>query len=109
MLAERLGRRWVRVELIGEYIQGAFCRFQSNTGAERKVAQKNKSPENYYRIPHPGILWNNEPDEPLAADGGKKRPVTLKTAHETRLGKAVAGRQMALRIAAKAPGDPDET
>jgi hypothetical protein len=35
--------------------------------------------DNYYRIPRPGLLWNGTDGELLPADGGKKRPVSVKT------------------------------
>lgn len=28
----------------------------------------------YYKIPRPGLLWNDEMEAPLPEDGGRKRP-----------------------------------
>jgi site-specific DNA-methyltransferase (cytosine-N4-specific) len=64
--AEKLERRWVCVELEKEYLEGGKLRFPVKT-LDRKTPT--------YNISHPGALWNGVDDEePLPADGGKKRP-----------------------------------
>lgn len=71
-VAERLKRKWVCAELVDSYLKGALGRF--------KVAPKlivPKVEDGYYRVPHPGLLWNGE-DQPIPADGGKKRPAKAK-------------------------------
>ena len=74
-VAERLGRQWMCVEIVDEYLRGAKGRFVA-----RDSPTKAKSPkrEAYYRIPHPGLLWE-ESDRidtaPLPSDGGRFRPV----------------------------------
>ena len=73
-VSERLGRRWICAELVEEYLAGALGRFQKSASGEA-VAKLSKEEDeaNYYRIPRPGILWNERPDEPLQVDGGKVR------------------------------------
>jgi site-specific DNA-methyltransferase (cytosine-N4-specific) len=67
-VAERLKRKWVCAELVEAYLKGAVGRFKT----EPKLIIP-KAEDGYYRIPHPGLLWNGE-DQPIPADGGKKRP-----------------------------------
>jgi site-specific DNA-methyltransferase (cytosine-N4-specific) len=107
-VAERLGRRWVCVELLKEYLDGALCRFSPNNGAGRKAPQKSKQQNIYYRIPNPGILWNGGPDEPLSPDGGRKRPATVKTRRQTRTGFSAPGEQTVLPMAAAGPRNSDD-
>jgi DNA modification methylase len=103
-VAERLDRKWVCCELREDYLEGALGRFErepvasvaetgkavngSSSGNGKNGAGKatgGKSSLNgdggiYYRVPHPGILWNGAHGAPLAADGGAKRQLngTLK-------------------------------
>lgn len=72
-VAERLQRKWVCAELAQSYLDGAVGRFK---GPAKQLAPKGE--DGYYRVPHPGILWNGEGD-PIPADGGKKRPITTKS------------------------------
>lgn len=76
-VCERLGRRWVCVEIVEEYLDGAKGRF-----VRPPTPRTPKDPDladNYYRVPRPDILWDGLPTEPLAADGGRKRPTVAKT------------------------------
>lgn len=73
-VAERLGRKWVCSELVKEYLDGALGRFKERS--ELKSQPVPKIAEGYYRISHPGVLWNGD-TEPLPRDGGKKRPKNL--------------------------------
>jgi site-specific DNA-methyltransferase (cytosine-N4-specific) len=73
-VAERLGRKWVCSELVESYLKGAVGRFAG------KVETKQPVPtiaNGYYRVPHPGLLWNGD-GQPIPADGGKKRPPKAK-------------------------------
>lgn len=64
--SEKLERRWVCVELEKEYIEGGKLRFPVKQ-LDRKTPT--------YSLSHPGALWNSVDDEePLPADGGRKRP-----------------------------------
>lgn len=76
-VAERLERKWVCSELLKEYLTGALGRFQQDaTAAEQqaKLLRDEDEESNYYRLPHPGILWNGEHGDTLPEDGGKRRP-----------------------------------
>lgn len=67
-VCERLGRKWLCIDMCEEYLMGAIGRFnESNNG-------KKTDPETYYKVPRPGLLWNGEEDETLPDDGGIKRP-----------------------------------
>lgn len=82
-VAERLGRKWICVELAEEYLHGAKGRFEDSgqnclwesSGVVPGTAKDTRrTGEGYYRIPHPGLLWDENEPEPLAKDGGRKRP-----------------------------------
>jgi site-specific DNA-methyltransferase (cytosine-N4-specific) len=76
-VGERLERKWVCSDLMEEYLIGALGRFkQESTAAEQqpKLQRAENEDSNYYRLPHPGILWNGEHSETLPADGGRTRP-----------------------------------
>lgn len=80
-VGERLGRKWVCSELMEEYLIGALGRFeQASTAAGQQPRSQRAEDEdsNYYRLPHPGILWNGEHGETLPADGGRMRPGSRK-------------------------------
>ena len=69
-VSERLQRRWLCIELEKNYLDGAKGRFE-------KVPERNSqhlSGDDFYRIPRPGLLWNNGEVSPLPSDGGKQRP-----------------------------------
>jgi site-specific DNA-methyltransferase (cytosine-N4-specific) len=68
-VAERLGRRWVCCELVEEYLEGALGRFAPHDIERSSVTREPV----YYRVPHPGALWNGAEEAPLPADGGKER------------------------------------
>ncbi|MDI7268101.1 MAG: site-specific DNA-methyltransferase [Myxococcota bacterium] len=102
-VCERLGRKWVCVDTVDEYLRGALGRFQNGqtangtkTGGQRRRNGANvpeqqalapglvdipssrgrASPvgnDTYYRVPPPGLMWSSLEDEPLPADGGQKR------------------------------------
>mgnify|MGYP000639836785 CR=1 FL=1 len=68
-VCERLGRRWICIELVEEYLKGAIARFMPRkTENEKKVAAP------VYRIYHPAAGWGHPDNPPLPSDGGKKRP-----------------------------------
>ena len=81
-VAERLERKWVCVELVESYLQGAKGRFVQSgklplADVTRTAKAVKKSENGYYRIPHPGLLWNGSDTNPLAQDGGKQRPKSI--------------------------------
>ena len=88
-VAERLGRRWVCIELIEAYLQGALCRFPPHGTGVAKPPHKLDDTKNYYRVPRLGLLWNGTEGDPLPSDGGKKRPASVKTAMGSRKSKAL--------------------
>lgn len=71
-VCERLQRRWECIEVTNSYCEAALGRFVQDP-AEAAVQKPKDHPSNYYRIPHPGILWNGDLEEPLPEDGGRKR------------------------------------
>lgn len=71
---ERLNRSWTCVELVESYLEGAAARFEDPTDSSSPPAASD--PRNYYRIGRPDILWNGDPEPPLAEDGGRHRRVT---------------------------------
>jgi site-specific DNA-methyltransferase (cytosine-N4-specific) len=77
-VAERLGRKWVCVEVVESYLHGAKGRF-GQVAEMQKPRSPKKDADGYYRIPHPGLLWNGraeDEEEPLAKDGGRRRATT---------------------------------
>lgn len=75
-VAERLGRKWVCAELVEAYLEGAKGRFVQPAQPPKLKATRNDD-DGYYRIPHPGLLWNGgdeRKNKPLPEDGGKQRP-----------------------------------
>ena len=73
-VAERLGRRWICVELEEEYLRGAKARFEESDQPCGKERGARKAGEGYYRVAHPGLLWDETDPDPLPEDGGRKRP-----------------------------------
>lgn len=85
-VAERLKRKWVCAELIESYLEGALGRFVEHEAPETPKPQK-KDDETYYRVPHPGILWNGHDERetaPLPEDGGKNRPENMRKKSESK-------------------------
>lgn len=69
-VAEKLNRRWICIDAVDEYLEGAIGRFD-----EENFKTNNSQGEVYYRIPRPGLLWNDQEDEErLPEDGGRTRP-----------------------------------
>ena len=52
-VSERLGRKWICVELVESYLDGAKGRFEG-WKENRKPRTNGKEGDTYYRIPHPG-------------------------------------------------------
>jgi DNA modification methylase len=97
-VCERLNRKWMCIELEEDYVKGAagrFIAFPNGTSRRRSqpsiqeedqgqlLAKSDEVPSavsdnSYYKLPHPGILWNGVTDAPLQADGGRTRPNGLK-------------------------------
>lgn len=73
-VAERLKRNWVCVEVNEEYLLGAIGRFAVTVEGDESKKVSKKPDNRYYRIPHPGLLWDEKREEPLPEDGGRFRP-----------------------------------
>ena len=73
-VCERTQRRWVCIELLQDYCEAAQGRFVRDPKQTAKPVTNPDTPSNYYRIPRPGILWNEETGPALLEDGGKRRP-----------------------------------
>ncbi len=76
-VAERLDRKWICADLVESYLEGAMGRFKRPS---ESTTSKNGD-AGYYRIPHPGLLWNGDNEHkgaPLPEDGGRQRPVHMK-------------------------------
>ncbi len=81
-VAERLKRKWVCCDLVKDYLQGALARFErSGMDATYKqkfiLSEQKQNGNNYYRVNHPGSLWNSNAEECLQDDGGQSRPPSV--------------------------------
>lgn len=70
-VCERLGRTWICGEIVEEYLEGALARFRVENAASN---QRKTSRSSHYRLPRPGLLWDNDTNRPLPKDGGRSRP-----------------------------------
>ncbi|HEX4086932.1 MAG TPA: site-specific DNA-methyltransferase [Chthoniobacteraceae bacterium] len=66
-VSERLGRKWICVEQVEEYLRGAVGRFCDAARDESKAKVSNVA----YKVLHPGGLWDLPEGVPLRKDGGK--------------------------------------
>lgn len=85
-VAERLKRKWMCVELSKEYCEAARGRFVRPAEESTKNPGNPEVPEderNYYKVARPGVLWNDQADEPLDQEGGKQRLKTPKAEVKT--------------------------
>lgn len=76
-VAERLGRAWLCIELVEDYLLGARGRFTRHAPAQidTKLLREDED-ATYYRIPHPGILRNGSDGSRLRDDGGNTRELS---------------------------------
>jgi len=76
-VSERLGRKWLCVEIVEDYLEGALGRFERKARPEQEsFFRAGASHEQVsYKIFHPAILWNGRKEEPLPEDGGRKRAI----------------------------------
>jgi DNA modification methylase len=72
-VAERLKRKWICSELFEEYLEGAKGRFEQSGAKVTPIRSGGDNGEGYYKIPHPGLLWNGNDSTVLSDDGGQKR------------------------------------
>ena len=71
-VCERIGRRWVCIELLEDYCEAALGRFVREPRGTGRTADPG-DPSNHYRVLRPGILWNDGDTDPLPDDGGRRR------------------------------------
>jgi len=67
-------------ERLESYLEGAKGRFERSSEPPKPKTSKNEG-DGYYRIPHPGLLWNGGDEResaPLQEDGGRERPQHLR-------------------------------
>lgn len=74
-VAERLARKWTCAELVEDYLEGGLGRFTRPNIVERPAPGDDDA---CYRVSRPGLLWNGPDPVPLAEDGGRKRPSTIR-------------------------------
>ncbi|MGQ0636339.1 MAG: DNA-methyltransferase [Planctomycetaceae bacterium] len=77
-VAERLKRKWACCDLVEDYLRGSLARFQrgGSVGPTQQtlfVAGQNRNGDSFYRVYHPGSLWNGNTDGPLQENGGRER------------------------------------
>jgi site-specific DNA-methyltransferase (cytosine-N4-specific) len=71
-VCERLNRRWVCCEIEHDYNLGAVGRFEKEAMREQQQLSNL-----FYKINHPGCLWNENDNSPLPPDGGRVRPAKV--------------------------------
>ena len=109
-VCERLGRRWLCVELREEYVRGAIGRFEarSATAGHRAPSSARARPADetrtHYQVPRPGPLWDEAGQEPLRADGGRTRALRLAPARSGQAGGAAGAGEAGRASGARAPG-----
>jgi site-specific DNA-methyltransferase (cytosine-N4-specific) len=79
-VCERLGREWVCIDLVEEYLRGGVARFEAADGRKPRSNDINDG-SNFYKLARTGLLWNGPPKDRLRKDGGLKRPPTQPTHH----------------------------
>ena len=73
-VCERLGRKWICIEIIREYLEGALSRFQIKARNSANSKSHRPRESDFYKIAKPGILWDGCENDPLPEDGGLHRP-----------------------------------
>ncbi len=76
-VAERLQRNWLCSELLEDYVMGAVGRFARplpSNPQESLFPDSAVSGDTAYKLYHPAALWSKAEGDPLAPDGGRKRP-----------------------------------
>lgn len=94
-VAERLKRRWMCIDLLGDYLKGALARFRKMEAPA--YIQKKNSNDIFYKVYHPSALWNGNDSDPLPADGGRDRPQPIRKDRKPVTATARAPRQMQLQ------------
>jgi len=74
-VCERLKRRWLCAELREDYLQGALGRFQQDdqpVPRKTRNARARSEEGDFYRLPKPGLLWEEQTQDRLDKAGGQK-------------------------------------
>jgi site-specific DNA-methyltransferase (cytosine-N4-specific) len=71
-VAERLSRRWNCIEKVEEYLMGALGRFEQENGEMNNNHRKAKDKKPYYKIPRPGLLWDEKENESPSENKNRK-------------------------------------
>ena len=77
-VCERLNRKWVCCETEHDYNLGAVGRFEDEAMREQQQLSNL-----FYKINHPGCLWNENDNSLLSPDGGRVGPVRKKKKKKT--------------------------
>ena len=87
-VCERLKRKWICVDLVEDYLEGALGRFERvgkpeqqslfGLGQNGNGSGKNGTIKTSYQIFNPSALWNGN-EEPLPVGGGRARTHELKS------------------------------
>ena len=72
-VSERLSRKWICIEKVEEYLKGALGRFDQKNNTAEKNQRKSRDKKTYYKIPRPGLLWDEEQINPPSEDGTQKQ------------------------------------
>ncbi len=73
-VCERLRRRWVCIEIRDQYVKAALGRFDRPLQPQQGWMFDPVGDGAIYKLYHPAAMWDGH-QEPLAADGGKKRRI----------------------------------
>jgi site-specific DNA-methyltransferase (cytosine-N4-specific) len=77
-VAERVGRKWLCVEIVENYLKGAIGRFARPTRqAQRTLVPVRERRKVEYKLSNPAALWNGFQEPPLSVDGGKRRQAAV--------------------------------
>lgn len=78
-VAERLGRKWLCVEILEEYLRGSLGRFNRPTTRTTASNHLPVKKDAEYKLSNPASLWNGIEQQPLSPDGGRARPPFVKS------------------------------
>lgn len=77
-MCERIGRRWLCIDTVKEYLKGALARFAPGGKASPSASPRSESLDaGYYNVPRPGLLWGSAGSEALDPAGGQRRKPPL--------------------------------
>jgi len=88
-VAERLRRHWACCDIVKDYLRGSLARFvtpDSDAPAQQTLFPigEKRAAENFYRINHPGSLWDGNTDDQLHRDGGQNHVASVRRSRKSR-------------------------